>query len=149
METKNNKGLPPAGDEDAISRKILVWLNDFPESPVALINFENLAADQESMALSTIQSSYITKRFIYGGYRGEYQFKVIYRIKPGNSNDKRLKADELLNRLGEWAKVNLPDLGEGITALKVEPSARASVFAAYDNGDEDHQILLKLSYEVI
>ena len=41
------------------------------------------------------------------------------------------------------------DLGEGINALKVEATTRASLFAMYENGDEDHQILMKLTYEVI
>lgn len=48
-------------------------------------------------ALSTIQGTYITRRYILGGYQAEYQFKLIYRIKPGDSIDKRLEADELLN----------------------------------------------------
>ena len=149
MAINKPKALTAARDEDKISRKMLVWVNTFPETPVAIINFENLAADQESMALSTIQSTYITKRYITGGYRAEYQFKVIFRIKPGNSNDKRLKADELLNRLGDWARTETPDIGEGFVSLKVEPTTRSSLFAAYDNGDEDHQILMKLTYEVI
>lgn len=144
-----NAQLANAGEIDMISRKVLVWINTFPNAPVALINYENLPADQEGMALSTIQSGYITKRYITGGYRGEYQFKVIYRIKPGNSNDKRLKADELLNMLGDWARAEKPDIGEGFVSLKVEPTTRSSLFAAYDNGDEDHQILMKLTYEVI
>jgi hypothetical protein len=146
---KKTTTLARTNEEDTISRKVLVWVNTFPDTPVAIINFENLAADQESMALSTIQSAYITKRYITGGYRAEYQFKVIYRVKPANSNDKRLKADELLNRLGDWARTETPNIGEGFVSLKVEPTTRSSLFAAYDNGDEDHQILMKLTYEVI
>ena len=76
---------------------------------------------------------------------------MIYRIIPGNttSPDKRLKADELLDRLGDWAQRGTPDLGPGIRALRVEATARASKFAEYENGDEDHQILMKMTYEVI
>lgn len=100
------------------------------------------------MALSTIQGTYITKRFILGGYQAEYQFKLIYRIKPGESNDKRLEADELLNHFGDWARKNLPDLGDEIRALRVEPTTQSSKFAAYEGGYEDYQILMKLTYEV-
>ena len=100
------------------------------------------------MALSTIQGTYITRRYILGGYQAEYQFKLIYRIKPGDSNDKRLEADELLNHFGDWARNNLPDLGEKIRALRVEPTTQSSKFAAYADGYEDYQILMKLTYEV-
>lgn len=103
------------------------------------------------MALSTIQGAFILERYIIGGYKAEYQFKLIYRLKPGTSMDKRLKADELLDRIGSWVQFNKNDLflGEEIRVLSVEPTTRSSLFAIYENGDEDHQILMKLNYEVI
>ena len=108
----------------------------------------DVTGDETAMALSTIQGTYITRRYILGGYQAEYQFKLIYRIKPGDSNDKRLEADELLNHFGDWARKNLPDLGEEIRALRVEPTTQSSKFAAYEDGYEDYQILMKLTYEV-
>ncbi len=102
------------------------------------------------MALSTIQAAYIVKKYILGGYQAEYQFKVIYRMKPGNSNDKRLKADETLNALGDWAASEKPPaIGDGRKVIRIEPTTRSSLFAMYENGDEDHQILMKMNYEVI
>ena len=102
------------------------------------------------MALSTIQAAYIVKKYILGGYQAEYQFKVIYRMKPGNSNDKRLKADETLNALGDWAASEKPpSIGDGRKVIRIEPTTRSSLFAVYENGDEDHQILMKMNYEVI
>lgn len=138
--------------QDQIDRKMLAWVNLFPEIPEdvykGMIIYEQLPADKKAMALSTIQTAYITKRFILGGYQGEYQFTLLYRIKPGDSTNKRLAADELLNRFGDWAlTADLPDLGEGIRAIKVEPTTRSSMLAVYENGDEDHQILMKLTYE--
>lgn len=143
-----------AAEEDQVSRKLLAWLNTFPDKPVDLIRFEFLPADTASMALSTIQAAYIVKKYILGGYQAEYQFKVIYRMKPGNSNDKRLKADEMLNALGDWAELfggvnNDPFIGEGKRVIRIEPTTRSSLFAMYENGDEDHQILMKMNYEVI
>lgn len=161
MNLTNNKPLPlvVAEEEDKISRNVLIWLNTFPDipdavltgSPMTPISFEFLTANKPCMSLSTIQAPYIVERYIVGGYKAEYQFKVIYRIIPGTtpSPDKRLKADELLNRLGDWASRGKPDLGPGIRALRVEATTRSSKFAEYENGDEDHQILLKLIYEVI
>lgn len=145
--------LAAAKEVDALSRSMLIWANTFPDKPVSIIQYEFLKADASStdetgMALSTIQGTYITKRYILGGYEGEYQFKIIYRIKPGNSNDKRLQADELLNRFGDWARTQKPNLGENIQARKVEPTTQSSKFAAYEDGYEDYQILMKLTYEV-
>ena len=137
-----------AAEEYQVSRKLLVWLNTYPEKPVDLIRFEFLPADTTAMAMSTIQAAYILQKYILGGYKAEYQFKLIYRIKPGNSNDRRLKADELLDALGDWTIGQRPDIGEGKTVVSVEPTTRSSLFAVYENGDEDHQILMKLTYEV-
>lgn len=139
-----------AAEEDQVSRKLLVWLNTYAELPVDIIRFEFLPADTSAMAMSTIQAAYIVRRYITGGYVAEYQFKIIYRVKPGNSNDKRLKADELLNALGDWAASETPpDIGDGRRVIRIEPTTRSSLFAVYENGDEDHQILMKMDYEVI
>lgn len=142
--------LAAASEVEDISRSVLVWVNTWPEKPVDIIKYEFLAADQgdeTGMALSTIQGTYITRRYITGGYQGEYQFKMIYRIKPGRSNDRRLEADALLNRFGDWARANRPDLGENVRAVLVEPTTQSSKFAAYEDGYEDYQILMKLTYE--
>jgi hypothetical protein len=137
-----------AAEEDQVSRKLLVWLNTYAELPVDIIRFEFLSADTSAMAMSTIQAAYIVRRYITGGYVAEYQFKIIYRVKPGNSNDKRLKAEELLNAIGDWATGKRPDIGTGKRVVSLEPTTRSSLFAVYENGDEDHQILMKMNYEV-
>lgn len=153
MANDKPKKLVSAAEEDKISRAMLVWLNTWPDKPVNLIRYEFLPADvgtNGEMALSTIQSAYIVRRYIYGGYRAEYQFKIIFRLKAGTSTDKRLKADELLNRLGDWVMEQPhPDIGEGRHIVRIEPTTRSSLFALYDNGEEDHQILMKMNYEVI
>ena len=102
------------------------------------------------MALSTIQEAYIVNKYILGGYKAECHFTVISRLTQGNRNDKRLKADELLNALGDWAASETPpDIGAGHRVIRIEPTTRSSLFAVYENGDEDHQILMKMNYEVI
>lgn len=150
MANDKPKKLVSAAEEDKISRAMLVWLNTWPDKPVDVIRYEFLPADSEgAMALSTIQGTYITRRYILGGHQAEYQFKVIYRLKPGNSNDKRLKADELLDSLADWAADGGPDIGDDARVIRVEATTRSALFGAYDNGDEDHQILMKMTYEVI
>lgn len=153
MASNKPRSLVAAEEVDKISRSMLVWANTFPDKPVTVIKYEfldvdEITGDETGMALSTIQGTYITRRYIIGGYQAEYQFKIIYRIKPGNSNDKRLQADEMLNRFGDWARTQKPDLGDGINALKVEPTTQSSKFAAYEDGYEDYQILMRLTYEV-
>lgn len=139
----NKKVFVTAKEEADISRKVLIWANQFPGKPVD-INFECLAPDGEGLAISALQGAYIVRRYLYGGYRAEYDFKLIYRIK-GTGNDKRLQADELLNTFGDWASKNKPNLN--VNVIRVEATTRAALFAVYENGDEDHQILLKLTYE--
>ena len=145
---KKPKVAVPAAEEDQVSRKLLAWLNTCPGLPCA-IRFEYLPADAEGMALSTIQAAYITRRYILGGYEALYQFRLVYRLQPGGSNDKRLAADELLNRLGDWAAEQTPpDIGTGRRVRRIAPETRSSLAAIYDSGDEDHQILMTLKYEV-
>lgn len=137
-------------EQDRLSRSVMTWLNTFPALPpeAGKFDFEALKDGKPCLALSTIQAPYIIKHYITGGHQAEYQFKLIYRIIPGGSTDKRLKADELLNKLGVWASRNKPDLSP-LHSVRVEPATQSSLFAQYENGDEDHQILMKLTYEVI
>ena len=151
MDSEKQKKLVSAEEEQDISRKMMVWVNSFSDDdmPAATINYEFLPADSAGMALSTIQGAYITRKFILGGHEAEYQFKIIARIIPGSSNDKRLKCDAMLNRFGDWAAGNWPDLGKNVRVRRMEAASRAALFARYEDGTEDHQILMKLTYEVI
>lgn len=150
MDSKQKK-LVSAEEEQDISRKMMIWANSFSDDdmPAATINYEFLAADTAGMALSVIQGAYITRKYLLGGHEAEYQFKIIARIFPGTSNDKRLKADAVLNRFGDWAMQNYPSLGDGIRVRRMETASRATMFARYEGGAEDHHILMKMTYEVI
>nr|DAF72191.1 MAG TPA: Minor capsid protein from bacteriophage [Bacteriophage sp.] len=147
----DKKKLVSAEEEQDISRKMMVWVNSFTDEdmPAAPINYEFLPADSAGMALSLIQGTYITRKYIMGGHEAEYQFKLIARIIPGNSNDKRLRADAMLNRFGDWAAKNYPSLGDGVRVRRMESASRAATFARYEDGTEDHQIPMKMTYEVI
>lgn len=151
MGSEKEKKLVSSEEEQDISRKMMVWANSFSDDdmPAATINYEFLAADSAGMALSVIQGAYITRKYLLGGHEAEYQFKIIARIFPGTSNDKRLKADAVLNRFGDWAMQNYPSLGDGIRVRRMETASRATMFARYEGGAEDHHILMKMTYEVI
>lgn len=148
MISENKPVTLVSADEQArINRFVLMKINDYPELPVELVRYEELPADGLGMALSVIQGAFVTRRYILGGYEAEYQYKIIYRIKPGSSMDKRLKADEFLDTLADWLCRNWPTV-DGARVRNVENTSRSSLFAQYENGDEDHQILMKMTYEV-
>ena len=132
-------------EQDRLERKMVVWANTYPGLPVDVVNYEFLAADRAGMALTGIQGT-ITEWDILGNYEAEYQFSLYARVKPGDSNDERLKTVELLNAFGDWAINQEPDLGDGLEAVSVMPTSRAAIIAAYENGDEDYQITMKLLY---
>ena len=149
MDNKN-LNMVAATETDSISRALFRWLNSWPDKPV-VITYESLPADGEGMALSTIQGAYKLKEYVRGGYLGQYQFKVMYRVQPGNSNNNRLSADETLDALGEWATKArpYPDIGTGKRVAKIKINSLSSVFANYEDGSEDHQILMTMDYSSI
>lgn len=149
--TNKPLAIVTAAEQDQISRLLLQWVNQYPDKPVTALNYEYLDEGVPSMALSVIQGAYKTKIYILDGYEAEYNFKLIYRTQPGNSNNNRLKAAELLDAFGDWITANCRNLnlGDNIRATKIEANARSSFFARYENGDEDYQILMTLTYEVI
>ena len=149
MDNKN-LNMVAATETDSISRALFRWLNSWPDKPV-VINYESLPDDGEGMALSPIQGAYKLKEYVRGGYLGQYQFKVMYRVQPGNSNNNRLSADETLDALGEWAAKTrpYPDIGAGKRVTKIKINSLSSVFANYEDGSEDHQILMTMDYSSI
>lgn len=143
-----SKKLVSAEEQAQVSRLLLVWLNQFPDKPVAKINFEYLEEDF-GMAMSTVQGSFKTRQFIDGSYEAQHQFQVINRVLPA-TNDERLKADEVLDALGAWAEgAEKPFLGEGIKVRSITRNNTAGMLARYEGGIEDHQILMTMLYEVI
>lgn len=139
----------PAKEEDQISRKLLAWLNTFPDVPLSidLIDYEFMDAGAPGMSMSLVQSAYVVERFIHGPYTAEYQFKIIYRTKPSSPGG-RLDADEMLDALGGWAAGQTPDIGEGLEVQELEQTTRSSLFARIEGGWEDHQIFFRMTYLV-
>ena len=64
-------------EEDNITRKLLAWVNTYPDKPVSFIDYEQLDAKTTSMAFSTIPGTYILAQYITGGHRAEYQFDIL------------------------------------------------------------------------
>lgn len=133
---------------DDLTRKVLIWLSAYPDIPVYIRPEPMLAAKEDGMELTVISHA-ITRRYITGGYQGEYQFGVFYRIVKPTGPDERLTAMQELNKLGDYASTTTANLGENVRFIKCEVTNGAMLYAPYENGDEDYQILMKLTYEVI
>lgn len=139
--------LVPSDEEQKVSRSLLLWLNTYPDLPTR-VDFESLPDDAVGLALSTIQAAYKLQQYIDGGYTAQYQFKIVYRVQPSDNNS-RLAADELLNAIGTWAerRENRPAI-DGVLVERVQRDSNAALYAAYEDGSQDHQILMSLIYEV-
>lgn len=137
--------------EVLLERRLLNWINSFPELPEELaengILYGGLRGAAPEMALGFPQEETVKSRDITGGYKAECRFTITYRIRPGDSTDRRLQAEELLSRMGAWAQGERPALGTGIRVRRIEPVTRATLVKVYDNGEEEHQIILKITYE--
>lgn len=135
---------------DDLTRQVLIWLSAYPDLPaeVDIIKPEPmLAAGEYGMEITVIQNS-ITHRYIMGGFEGEYQFGIFYRLVNPLGMDTRLKAMQALNQLGDYAVTTRPDW-QNVRFVKCEVTDQAKLYAQYESKDEDYQILMKLTYEVI
>ena len=146
MPTTNDRRLVSAEEQARISRAVIAWLNEYPDKPMR-VDFEFLGKTK-GLTISTVQSAFKRRQYINGGYQAQYQFQIVIRLVAAN-NDERLDADELLNEMGEWAELNVPEVPDGIDRWKVQRDTGAALVARYDNGAEDHAISMTLIYEVI
>ena len=150
MESMNQPRISvPASERSDIDRKVLAWLNEYPDLPVKVIEMQPmLPINQVGMAVAASTNAFYSKRYILGGYRAEYSFQIFYRIRPGDSMNARLEALETLNTIGDWCRENKPNLGDAIRVLNVSPVSSAELLAPYEGGDEDYFIEIRLTYEV-
>lgn len=149
--TKSEKShtLVDPEEEAMVERQVMVWLNTWPGKP-GDIALGGLTAGKPGIAVFADEGgAFFDKRYIAGGHRAVYPFAVVRRIIPGDSSDARLKAVELLNRLGAWAVSGKPDLPGRVRAVRAEPMSRGKFAGMGDGGDEDYEIKIKLTYEVI
>lgn len=151
-DTQTAKISVRAKERNDLDRLMMIWANTFPDLPedITLIKYEYFSAKTVGMALSAIEGAYITKRYVNGGHVAEYPFEIHYQIEPpGTSDNKRLKAVELLNAFGEWAEENWPELGDGQRVMRLEVTDRASYLGATEDLYEDYIIPLKMTYETM
>ncbi|MBS1474008.1 MAG: hypothetical protein HP058_03710 [Massilimaliae sp.] len=141
-------------EQDQVPRALLDWLNEYQNfsNRVRAIEKEYLS-NSTSMGLFTTVSAYKTAEYISGAYEAQYQFAIQYRISTSNTNQ-RLGAEESLNDIAAWAERRFgllgeaPYLGQGKKVTSIERSSPAVMISRYDDGNEDYQILMVMTYEV-
>lgn len=153
MKQASNANKAPAlvssQEEQQVARIVLQHINTCPSLPAGAVRYEHLGAGDHAMAFHTEQSAFKIERYIAGGYRAELRFSLYYRIQPGDSGLARIEADEALGVIGDWLFENPPVLGGRLHTVRLEITRRAAAKTAWDNGDEDHTILLRLLYDFI
>ena len=132
-----------------VAREMLAWLNACGPLPQGVERIEaEYLSNRTSMGLFAAAAPFKTREFINGAYEAQFQFSLQYRTAPACSEE-RLEAMESLHALAEWAESGaLPELGGGMNAVCVERASPAVMAARYDDGSEDYQILMALTYQV-
>jgi len=140
-------------EEESVKRSLLIWINKCPLLPrdidKGLVQYDMLPKTGAGMALHTIQGASILENYITGGHTASYQFSLIYRANQVSSSNKRLTAEETLDKIAAWLVENVPDLGDKLINVEVKQNTRSAQYAPYEDGDADFQTMMSLTYEVL
>lgn len=151
-KTKNQEAPPallPTAAAVNVQRAVKTWLNTCPDLPAAAptVTFEDLSANDCGLTFTTAQSPAYAARYILGGYKGEYRFRVIYRVLPSDDGD-MLDAVEALTAIAAWCETAAPPALDGAVNTHVVRTSDVTILAAYDDGSNDYSIDLTLTWEV-
>ena len=146
MDENRKKELVSSTESESIRDAVLAWINSCPLKPMN-VRYDFIGKTS-GIAIATVQSAYKVRRYIYGGYMAQYQFVIVYRLIAENDKD-RMAADELLNSIGCWMEENIPETPESVNMWRISRDNTAAFSTPYENGAEDHNIQMTLTYEVI
>lgn len=138
-----------AASAASVVRAVRAWLNTCDELSQGLsVSFEDLEENGVGLCFSTEQAALYAARYIGGGYRAEYRFRVIYRVLPSDDGD-QMDAVELLTAICAWCETAAPpDIG-GAVNEKITRTSDAAVLAVYEDGCTDYGASLMLTWEVL
>ena len=87
MASEKQKKLVSVEEEQDIARKMMIWANAFSDDdmPAATINYEFLAADSASMALSTIQARTSRRNTSSAGMRRNINLRSSLALSPATA----------------------------------------------------------------
>lgn len=126
------------------------WLNTCTQLPADAVgvSFEDLKENEAGICFTTLQAPAYVARYILGGYKAEYRFRIIYRVLPSDDSD-ILDAVEALTAIAGWCETAAPPALEGAVSVRVVRTTDVTIFAAYEDGSNDYYIDLTLTWEVI
>ena len=151
--TDNANGRPaptllPTAAFVGAKRALKTWINTCPALPEGLTaTYEDLPANEVGICVATMQAPAYLSRYIMGGYKAEYRFRVIYRVQPTDDGD-MLDAVETLDAIGGWCETAAPPDLDGAVNEHVERTSDTTILAAYEDGSNDYSIDLTLTWEV-
>ena len=112
-----------------------------------LLTDEDRPENDVGICLSTEQAPVYAARYIAGGYRAQYDFRIIYRVLPSDDGD-MLDAVEALTDVCAWCETTAPpDLGDAVNE-KITRTSDVAVLAVYEDGTSDYGASLSLTWEV-
>ena len=131
---------------------VKTWLNTYFAETVDgktvipdKVSFEDLPENDTGICFSTVQAPLYAARYITGGYKGQYQFQIIYRVLPSDDGD-MIDAVDFLMRFAEWCGSNPPTITNAVN-IRVEKTSNAAILTAYEDGANDYGISLTLTWE--
>ena len=140
--------LLPTTASSGVQRALKAWINSCTELPAGLtVTYEDLPANEVGICVATMQAPAYVARYITGGYKAEYRFRIIYRLQPTDDGD-MLDAVETLAAIGGWCETAVPPDLDGAVNEHVERTSDASILAAYEDGSNDYSIDMTLTWEV-
>ena len=127
---------------------VKTWLNTCSLLPTGMhFTFEDLPENDAGICFASEQAPAYVARYINGGHKAEYRFRLIYRVLPSDDTD-MIGAVELLNRIAEWAETAAPPDITGAVNEIVNRTSDAAVLNVYEDGTNDYSVSLTISWEV-
>lgn len=129
-------------------RAVKAWLNTSDQLPTGMtVTFEDLPENDAGLCFATEQAPAYTARYIAGGYKAEYRFRLIYRVLPTDDGD-MLDAVEKLSAIAQWCTTSTPpDVANAINEL-ITRTSDVAVMNVYEDKTTDYSVSLTLSWEV-
>ncbi len=141
--------LLPSSVAVGVQRAVKTWINTCDQLPssAGAVSFEDLKENESGICVSTVQAPAYAAKYILGGYKAEYRFRVIYRVLPSDDGD-MLDAVEALTKIGAWCETTTPPTLTGAVNAHVTRTSDAAILAAYEDGSNDYAVELTLTWEV-
>lgn len=149
MANDKPRALLPATVSLGVQRAVRTWINTSDALPAGAgaVSFEDLPENESGICIATVQAPAYAAKYILGGYRAEYRFRVIYRVLPSDDDD-MLAAVEALTGIGAWCESAAPPEITGAENEHITRNTDAAILAAYEDGSSDYGIDLTLEWEV-